>query len=172
MPSAVAESTIKTAVTRQIWRIGSDPRIVACALAKAEEQRRSSVADLTLERQAAQRLLASMEAELRNLIPLADCRDQEVTDGMADLQERIDQMERRLREILQELGSLESQSVDEGDLRTALAQFGPVWESLNSREQVRIIRALIERVIYNGKTDKVTVSFRSAGIREMCRGKA
>jgi len=169
---SVAESTIKTAVNRQIWRIGSDPRIVACALAKAEEQRRSSVADLILERQAAQGLLARMEAELRILSPLADCRNQEATDGTADLQKRIDQMERRLREIHQELASLETPIVDEGDVRLALEQFEPVWDSLNSREQARFIRALIECVIYNGKVGKVTVKFRSAAIRETCRGKA
>jgi site-specific DNA recombinase len=167
---SVAESTIKTAVNRQIWRIGSDPRIVACALAKAEEQRRSSVADLTLERQVEERILASMGAELRRMISLADCGGKEVTGRAADLQERIDQMERRLTEILQELASLEIQIVGEGDVRTALEQFEPVWDSLNSREQARFIRALIECVIYNGKVRKVTVKFRSAAIRETCRG--
>jgi site-specific DNA recombinase len=167
----VSESTIMAAVTRQIRKIGSDPRIVACALAKAEEQRRSSVADLILERQAEERILASMGAELRLMISLADCGDQEVTGRAADLQERIDQMERRLTEILQELASLEIQIVGESDVRTALEQFEPVWDSLNSREQARVIRALTERVIYKGTVGKVTVTFRSAAIREMCRGR-
>jgi site-specific DNA recombinase len=167
----VSESTIMAAVTRQIRKIGSDPRIVACALAKAEEQRRSSVADLTLERQTEERILASMGAELLRMISLADCGDQEVTGRAADLQERIDQMELRLTEILQELASLEIQIVGEGDVRTALEQFEPVWDSLNSREQARVIRALIEHVIYKGTVGKVTVTFRSAAIREMCRGR-
>jgi len=166
----VSEAEIKAVVPRHIRRIGSDPRIVAWAVAKADEQRRSSVADLTLEHQAAQRELASLGTQLCKLIPNVGCGEQIVAERTADLQERIGQTERRLREILQELGSLESQSMDEGDLRAALAQFGAVWESLNSREQVRIIGTLIERVIYNGKTRKLTVSFRSAGIREMCRG--
>lgn len=168
---AVPESVVKTAVTRQIWRIGSDPRIVARALAKAEEQRRSSVADLTLERQAEERILASMGAELRRMISLADCGDQEITGRAADLRERIDQMEHRLTEVLQELASLEIQIVGEADLRTELKQFEPVWDSLNSREQVRVIRALIECVVYKGAVGKVTVTFRSAAIREMCRGR-
>ena len=34
----VAESTIKAVVTRQIRRIGSDPRIVAAVVAKANEK--------------------------------------------------------------------------------------------------------------------------------------
>jgi site-specific DNA recombinase len=158
----VRESTIRATVTNRIRRIGSDPRIVVRTMANAEEQRRSSIAALKLEREVAQRALASMETELRF--------DQTRADRVADLEERIGQTERRLKEILQELRSLESQSVDEGDLRVVLAQFGPVWGLLDSREQVRIIRALIEHVAYNGKTNKVTVSFRSAGIRRVCRG--
>ena len=166
---AVSEVTIKGFLIRQVCRIGFDPRIVASALAKAEEQRRSSITDLTIERDAAQRGLASLGAELSKLVRKVG--DQTMTDRMADLQERIGQTEHRLREILQEIGILESQSVDEANLRVALAQFGPVWESLNSREQVRIIRTLIEHIVYNGKTNKVTVSFRSGAIRGMCRGR-
>jgi site-specific DNA recombinase len=167
---SVSESAIKSLVTRQIRRIGSDPRIKGCALAKAEEQRRNGITELILERQAAHKALASLGAELRDLVSLVACRDQTVTDRMADLQKRIVRTESRLTEILHELGCLEGLGVDEGDFRAALAQFGPVWESLNSREQVHIIRMLIEHIVYNGKTNKVTVSFRSAGIRRMCQG--
>lgn len=167
----VAESTIIAAVSRQIWRIGSDPRIVACALAKAEEQRRSSVADLHLERQAAQKGLAII-GELRDLAPaLLGHGDKEVSHRAADLHERFGQMERRLMEILQELGNLDGQVVDEGDFRAALEQFEPVWDSLNSREHVLVIRALIERVVvHDGKVGRVTVRFPSAAVRKICRG--
>jgi site-specific DNA recombinase len=169
---SVAEPAIKALVIRQVQRIGSDSRIVERAVAKADEQRRNSVGDLAVEHEAAQRKLGSLGTQLREMGPTVGCGDQTVTDRVADLQERIAQTERRRREILLELGSVESQSVDEGDLRTALAQFGQVWESLNSREQTRIICTLIDRIVYNGKTNKLTVSFRSEGIRGMCRGTA
>ncbi len=165
---SVSEPVIKAVVIRQIRRIGSEPRIVARALATADDQRRSSVADLTLERQAAHGDLAGLGTELRKTRN-ASSSDQPMTNGIADLQDRIDTTERRLREILQELESLDGHVVDENDLRTVLARFEPVWESLNSREQARIICSLIDRIAYNGRTNKVTVSFRSTGIREMCR---
>ena len=167
---SVAESTIRLTVTRQIRRIGSAPRIVACALAKAEEQRRSSFADVAVEREVAQRMLASMEVELRNLTPLADCGDQDVADGTGELQKRIDQIEHRLTEVREELSSLQAQTINEGDVRTALQQFEPVWDSLGPHEQARVIRALIECITYNEKTRRVTVKFRSVATREMCRG--
>ena len=167
---SVSAPAIEAAVVQQIRRIGSDPHIVARAIAKAEEQRRGRVTDLTFERQLTQKELAGLGADLRELVPLVGRRDQTVTDSMADLQERIGQAERRLTEILQELAGLESQAIDEDDFRAALVEFGPVWESLTSREQTRIVHTLIERVAYDGKTNKVTVSFRTAGIRQMCRG--
>jgi site-specific DNA recombinase len=167
----VTEVVIKAVVIRQIQTLGSDPRIVARGLAMAEEQRLSSLADLTLERQAAQRELTSLRAELTTITRSA-CTDQPATNGKSDLQYRIDKMECRLVELIQELGILEAIVVDNDDFRAALAAFNPVWESLNSREQARIIVTLIDRIVYNGETCRATVSFRSAGVRNMCRGTA
>jgi site-specific DNA recombinase len=137
---------------------------------KAEQQRKNNIADLTLEREVTRRSLAQNEVELRKLTPLVDCCDQTPTESAIAVNEHIGQAERRLEDLSQELASLENQGVDEDDLRSTLAQLGQVWESLNSREQIRIIGTLIEGIAYNGETDKVRVSFRSTGIREMCRG--
>ena len=166
----VAEATIRTAVTRQVRGIFLDPRITARTLAEAEEQRRDVLADLTFEQRIAQRELARLTAELSEFARLSrDCSDQTETFRRTDIEQRIDRVEHRLTETIQELESLEGQTVDEKDLRAAFGQFWPVWESLNSHEQVRIIRILIEQVAFNAQTNRVTVSFRSAGIHEMCR---
>jgi len=148
----VSEPAIKAVVIRQIRRIGSDPRVVALVVATAEEQRRSTVADLTLECQVTQGVLVSLRG---STVP--------------DLEERIGQMESRLAEIDQELWSLERETVD-SDVAVALGQFWPVWQSLKCREQARIVKVLIKRIIYNGKTNKLAVKFHSPGIREVCRG--
>jgi site-specific DNA recombinase len=143
-----------------IRRIGTDVRIVASTMAKAEQQQRANIVDLRLEREVAQRTLADMGTKLHKM----------PTDGAVDAKERISQTERRTKELSLELAGLQRQSVEEGDLRTTLSQFEPVWESLNSREQIRIIGALIEGIAYNGETNKLSMSFRSEGIRRMCRG--
>jgi hypothetical protein len=45
------------------------------------------------------------------------------------------------------------------------------WDSLNSREHVLVIRALIERaVIHDGKVGRVMVRFPSTAVRKICRG--
>jgi hypothetical protein len=169
-PWTISEVAIKAAAAKQISRIGMDSRIVARTMTKAEQQRKNNIADLTLEREVTRRALAGMEVELRKLTPLVDCCDQTPTESAIAVNEHIGQAERRLKDLSQELASLENQAIDEDDLRTTLPQFGQVWESLNSREQIRIIGTLIEGIAYNGETNRVRVSFHSTGIREMCRG--
>jgi len=59
-------------------------------------------------------------------------------------------------------------SVDERDMARALAVFDPVWESLSPREQSRIVRLLVERVGYDGRDGRVTMTFRSPGVKALC----
>ncbi len=40
---------------------------------------------------------------------------------------------------------------------------------MNIQEQGFLLRQLIEKVGYEGRTGKVTVSFKSAGLKELCR---
>ena len=46
-----------------------------------------------------------------------------------------------------------------------------MWKSLNTNEQTQIIRTVIERVGYDGRTGKVAVTFRTAGFKAMCGGR-
>lgn len=169
---AISEAAIKAAVLKQISTIGSDARIVASTMAKLEQQRRANISDLRLEREVAQRALADMGNELHKLLPLGDCSGQTPPDRAVAVKELVGQTDRRMKDLSQELASLESQSVEQDDLRTTLSQFSLVWESLNSRQQVRIIGTLIDSIVYNGATNRVAVKFRSKEIRVMCRGTA
>jgi hypothetical protein len=63
--------------------------------------------------------------------------------------------------------SAETQVVDDGDLTRALAAFGPVWEQLSLREQMRVVQLLIERVEYDGRTGDVAITFHPAGIKTL-----
>ena len=62
-----------------------------------------------------------------------------------------------------EMGEL----VDEKEVARALALFDPVWETLSPREQVRVIRLLVQRVDYDGEMGTVSVTFHPAGIKTL-----
>jgi site-specific DNA recombinase len=69
-----------------------------------------------------------------------------------------------------ELREWQSRLVDEAELARALQEFEPIWNNLTTAEQTRLVNLIVEKVTYNGKTHKVSVSFRTAGLYELCGG--
>lgn len=90
------------------------------------------------------------------------------TDRMADLQDRIQTTEQRIAELHSDLDILNAATIAPQELKQALEAFDPVWKTLNTSEQSRIIRALVERIGYDGRTGKIAVTFRSAGFKTLC----
>jgi len=61
------------------------------------------------------------------------------------------------------LEALDAGPVDEKDCRAALVHFGPLWDSLRTREQARISRTLVARVAYDG-TSAIPYNLQNRGI--------
>lgn len=67
-------------------------------------------------------------------------------------------MERELSRLAGEIPSLVR----------ALREFDVLWEEMKPREQEKFVKTLVEKVTYDGRTGKVTVGFRTAGIPQLC----
>jgi site-specific DNA recombinase len=87
-----------------------------------------------------------------------------------DLQGQIQAAEHRLADLITEGRELEANQFNDADAVSALAEFDPVWAALATREQVRSVQLLVAKVGLDGRNGKVTVDFRSAGIRDLCNG--
>jgi site-specific DNA recombinase len=158
---SVPAAEIERFVVDQIRCIGKDRGLVLETLRLARSKAEEGIQGLQAERRLLERELARYQREARKLVGQAD-------DGrLADLQDRLGQAERRLTEIQNEMAALEEQQVSEEELAGALVDFDPVWESLAPREQMRLIRLLIERVGYDGRDGTVAVTFRPAGIKTL-----
>ncbi len=83
------------------------------------------------------------------------------------MHERVQTAECRLTEIEQELDALRATEIDPAEVRAALADFAPVWDSLSPKEQARILQLLVERVEYDGEASTVSVTIRPTGIRTL-----
>jgi len=66
---------------------------------------------------------------------------------------------------LSELAKLESEQISDEEITSALADFDGVWESLQPREQARVIELLVESVVWDGEAESVSITFRSTGIK-------
>jgi site-specific DNA recombinase len=53
-----------------------------------------------------------------------------------------------------------------------MESFEEVWKAMNLDEQRNLLRQLVEKVGYDGRTGKVTVSFKSAGVKELVQKEA
>ena len=157
---------IEKFVVDQVRCIGKDTGLLAETLKETRAKGQTRIKELETERRALQRDLKRHSAELRKL---AGClaTNGTATDRVADLQDRIRLAEQRSTQVREELIALGRELVDEKEVGRALALFDPVWETLSPREQVRVIRLLVQRVDYDGEKGTVSVTFHPAGIKTL-----
>ena len=157
---------VEDSIVERIRSLGSDSRIAAETARKVHEQIEASTRETRVELKTAEKDLNRYQRELVMVaaMPGNGLR----TDRMADLQERIQTTEQRIAELRNDLDTLEAETVSPQELKQALEAFDPIWKTLNTSEQSRIIRALVERVGYDGRTGKIAVTFRSAGFKKLC----
>lgn len=159
---------IENFVVDQIRGIGKDPALLAETLEETRALAQARTTELEAEKRALERDLGRHNAELRKLAG-HPASNGTATDRMADLQDRIRATEQRSTQIREELAALRGSIVSEKNAAQALADFDPVWESLAPREQVRVIRLLVQRVDYDGEKETVSVTFHPAGIKMLSR---
>ncbi|HDS15141.1 MAG TPA: recombinase family protein [Proteobacteria bacterium] len=166
---------IEAAVVDYIQGLGANPEVFSETASQVRVQSEKRLAEIEAERRAHERELKRLDARLRALVgdlPTSGTDRGPATDQMADLQDQIHSLEQRITVIREETIAVQRETLEDGDLEKALAAFDPIWQSLAPREQARVIKALVERVAYNGRDGKVTVTFRSPGIKAVCLGQA
>ena len=161
---SVPAGEIERFVVEQIKAIGRDPAILAETLRQAQGLGRRTLAELQAEQRSLDKELARRNAELLNKVV-----EQPGATATTNFYEAVRSTEQRLTEIREEITALGREMVDEREVQAALSLFDPVWETLAPREQARIVRLLVERVDYDGKSGTVSVTFRPNGIKTLAQ---
>jgi len=163
---------IENAVVEHIRGIGKNEKIIAATTTKVREQSEKRISQLESERRGHEKDLKQLHAKVRRLLgdPSGVMPNgRSATDHLADLQDQICTIEQRMTTIREEIIVLQREVVNEEDMARALSSFDPIWDSLAPREQARIVKLLVERVGFDGRDGKVTVTFRSSGIKALCQ---
>ncbi len=87
----------------------------------------------------------------------------------SELKEQIEVGETRATELKREIMIRERTRLDEKELRKTMESFEELWKTMNIQEQSLLLRQLVEKVGYDSRTGKVTVSFKSASVKELCQ---
>lgn len=165
IPAAQAERF----VVDQIRAIGRDPGLIEEVLSQARQHQDKRLRELDGERRGLEKDLGASHTEMRRLTTrLGGDDDRGVTVArLADLQERVGQVEQRLAKIQEQVRAIRAERIGELAARRALASFDPVWEALTPREQTRLIGLLVERVDYDGAKGTMSLTFHPAGIKTL-----
>jgi site-specific DNA recombinase len=164
---------IEQFVVDQIRHIGAAPALqeetFRQAVAQVKAQRRGLKlelrrlkTDLTQARANVQRLV---EAVSRTTGRAADAIASELTSA----QERVAGLEARQKQIKEELAALDTQVVNRDELARALESFDPIWDVLLTPEKERVLGLLIERIDFDGGTDKLQINWRLAGFGQLAK---
>lgn len=165
---SIPADEIENFVVQQVRKIGSSPdlhNLVSRQIQEIVEMKENSLAT-ELEMTTTQ--IRGRNKEIRGLVKaLAGEKNKStsITDRIMELEEQIRQLEKREREVRQQLECVRNQKVTEQDIEKAIELFDPIWEVLLSRERERIIRLLIEKITYNGKTGQLDIRFNPTGIK-------
>lgn len=158
---------IEAFIVEQIRMIGQDPALVAAAHKEACRLQTKQIDDLTAERERLAREIQHCAADVRRVVG-----EPNAASRLADLQDRLGQLEARALSVDAEIEALEQERIYEADLETALRMFDPVWDSLTMQERTRLIELLVEGVTYDGVKNTIRIAFRSNGIMTLAEAQA
>lgn len=161
---------IEREVVKHIRGVGKNEGLIAETIGYAKERTESNLRELEREQVLIEKELKRLHDKLRKLVEKAIPRKADGsldTDHLADLQDQIRNAEQRMNHIKEEIAELRRGAVDEQEVAKELAAFDHIWDSLNSSEQARLLNVLIERIGYDGATSRVSISFKSFGIKQM-----
>jgi len=164
---SVPAGEIERFVVERIKCIGRDPGVLAETIRQAQEQNKRDLAALGEEQRILDKDMAKRSAEVRRLAASANTAAD--AGQLGRIKEQIATLEKRATEVRERIIAVSRERVDQREVEAAMSVFDPVWETLTPREQARIIHLLVERVDYDGKRGKVSVTYRPAGIRELAQ---
>ena len=162
---SVPAGPIEAFVVDRVRCIGRDPELQQQVLAEVRSQDEARVAELKAEEKSLLRDLASCHAEVKRLAGAA--HEVDALGRRAELTARIAHVTERLQVVRDELRRAAGDQFDPAGAAQSLAGFDAVWDTLTPRERSRIIELLVERVVYDGKTNRLEVSFRATGIKTL-----
>jgi site-specific DNA recombinase len=119
-------------------------------------------ADLEVERRRLPTEIATLSAEGKRLVDkigeVADGGKRLLDERLDEVGAQLQRLEGRLQEVEREIAALGATQVEAEWVRRCLADFAEIWDVLIGANRGRLLRAVVERVDYDGATGDVRVS--------------
>ena len=170
---SVPAQNLEAAVIQAVRKLGTDPELARRTVEHARSQVTARVDQLRKDEAAGKEQLRRLHSEMVCAATVAGEEDGSAArfDRLVEVHKEVHKIEERLVAIREELAALQDDPLDAEDVLAELRRFDGVWDSTRTHQQMRLVSLVVERVGYDGRTRKVTVAFRSQGMRELCSGR-
>jgi len=157
---------IERFVVDHIRSFGQNSDLIAETLNAARRQAQQNIERLEDAHQSVQLELKRLADEVTKLVASTNrsFREQEiVSEGLADLEDQMRAARHRADTLRAQITKKSGELVNPEELALAMQQFDPIWDTLSSLEQTRLLALLIERIGYDGGTGTLSITFRPIG---------
>jgi site-specific DNA recombinase len=170
--SRVPAPPFEAFVVGQVRAVGRDPEVLREAVAAADSvlatERKEHAGKVSRLKADAERLAAE---QTRLVAAVAQSGDAvpELLERLDALRPEVEAATAALRQAKADLAAVKRQTIDEVELRQAIASFDAVWEHLFPAERQRILALLIERVTVTASPDgeDIAISYSAEGARTL-----
>jgi site-specific DNA recombinase len=159
---SVSAPAVEEAIIASVQRVSVHQRVLEEA---AQVIRQRAIEETTRLREE----LTGLQSRVKNFKSQVARLPKSDPNRRGELAEQISTGEARTVALKRELMVRERDYINGGEIHKTMESFEVLWKAMNIQEQGLLLRQLIEKVGYEGRTGKVTVSFKSAGLKELCQ---
>jgi site-specific DNA recombinase len=166
---SIPAGPIEQLVVEQIQRLGHDPLALEQIVTTVRQEDDARLAQMESERSGLERDLLRGQSELRKLLVEvgSGATAGAVLSRLAQLQERVGQVEQRIARLRVQMEAVQQERLDEAEATRALAGLDPAWTTMTPQEQARVVRLLVSRVDYDGAQGKMAITFHPLGLKTL-----
>ncbi len=169
---SVPAEQLERFVVERVRAIARDPELLDEVVSKATAPPREQIAGLQEESRMLGLEGQRVREEARGLVGILAGQPKKspqpsITERITMLDQRAEQIDRRLAEIREELLALDRTIIDPDQAREALGMFDPVWDALEPRERERLLRLVIEKIEFDGVQGEIALTLHALGIKRL-----
>jgi len=164
---SIPANEIESFVVDEIRALGRDETLVRQVVEESTRIRGAEIAEKEQQHKLLCQELARRHRDLQNAV--AQTGQPATPARLVALQEQIDAAAQEAEAAQADLESLRAGVLTEAEITQACRSFGPVWDTLTSKEQWRMLMLVIERVEYDANAGTISITFQPNGIRSLCQ---
>jgi site-specific DNA recombinase len=162
---SVPAGEIERFVVEQIRTIGKDPALQNQTIVDVQQRTELECKRVKDEQKSLARQMREDHAKLQAIVANPNIASN--LSGLSEIQSRLETADRRSQQITSDLAAIEAQRIDDEQIKEVLIGFDNLWQTLPPKEQVRLVRLIVESVSFDGPRGNVAITFHPTGLKTL-----